>query len=74
MHRGYRKGKLLDLLNPGSHLRILADETGRAVITTYSFRHSGQRTISLDHIAHGTPWMLLSSDSWKEYFEFCRTS
>jgi len=55
VHWRHRTGQLQNLLHIGSHIQILADETGRKISAAYGFHHSRQRTIPLDHITNGTP-------------------
>jgi hypothetical protein len=53
MHRGHRASQLVDLHHSGSHLRILANETGSRIATLNRLHNPEPRTIPLDHLAHG---------------------
>jgi hypothetical protein len=54
MHRGHRASQLVHLYHSGSHLRILANETGSRITTPNRFYDPEPRTIPLDHLTHGS--------------------
>jgi hypothetical protein len=53
MHRGHRASQFINLHHSGSHLRILAKETGSRIATLNRFYDPKSGTISLDHLANG---------------------
>ena len=53
MHRGHRTSQLFHIYHSGSHLRILANETGPRIAASDGFHHSEPGPISLDHLTHG---------------------
>jgi hypothetical protein len=52
--RGHRTSQLIHFHNSRSHLRILANEAGPRITTTYCLHHSKPRTIPLDNLTDGT--------------------
>ena len=53
MHRGHRTSQLLHIYHSGSHLWILANETGSRIATINGFHDPKPGSIPLDHLAHG---------------------
>ena len=53
MHRGHRTSQLVHIHHPGSHLRILANETGSGIATINGFHDPKPGSIPLDHLTHG---------------------
>ena len=53
MHWGHRTSQLVHIHHSGSHLRILADETGSGIAASDGFHNSEQGSIPLDHLTHG---------------------
>jgi len=58
MHWIHQPSQFFHFLDAVPYFRILANETGARFTTTHGIHHSKPRTISQDHITHGTIGML----------------